>query len=1708
MGFNFSFIAMINKYILITLLLVFAGSTMLEAQNLSNRGKEFWLGYGHNNLFDNGNGQQLVLYLSTEQAANVTVSVNGTSFSQSYNIPANSVRQTIEIPKTGTNDARIRNEGINSRGIYIISDVPIVAYAHQYGANSSGATMLMPVETFGYTYYSLNYTQESNSTPSYSWFFIVASENNTRVEITPSVRTQNGQTANTPFVVNIARGQIYNVFGQTSGLMGFDLSGSKIKSIAGSDGVCHPIGVFSGASRMVICGSSGEFMQQQIFPASAWGTRYLTYPTVRTNNISISNNNIYRVAVRDPGTVVKRNGITLTNLSNNFYYEFNGSFGEYIEADKPILVGQYVPSQQVSLCTYSGLGDPEMFFLSPLEQAISKATFYATSNQNISNVFANIIIPAGGVSSLTINGSNAFDLVRAHPQNSAYRVLVKRLIANTQYTVQSDSAFTAITYGLGDVESYGYNAGTLVNNLDALPVIQNTLSQTGASAFTCPFSPFNIAVKLTYKPTQMVWKFGQVNNIVPRQDTTLVNPVAFDSSLVGTRLYYEYRLPRNYIFTDTGTYNIPLIITSPDIDNCDNSITIAFTVKVSQAPKPDFTFTYTGCKTDTAFLFGTFLGTGNNVSRYRWIFPDGTTDSLKNVKKVFATEGTHNVRLRIIADNGCLADTVKPVFTSPPPVANFGITPNQACEGATINFTDTSSYAGGTIQNWYWDFGNGVIVNAPTNAPQTQTYSAPGIYIIKHFAQSGTCRGDTARRTLRILAKPIVSFIVPPGCLADSIAQFTNITSVPDSQAMSYQWNFGDANATPGNPNTDTARNPSHKYSAYGTYNITLTVTTANGCTNTRIIPFTIGGFSAAINYTILNENSLCVQSQVGVKNNMNISGDSIYRIDIYWDVLNRPTVFTQVNNPVPNDTYFNLYPSFTTPASVSRTIKWVVYSRGGCISEKLKTITLNAAPIVTLNVFPSVCVSAPPLTLSQGANSNSLPGNGQYSGSGVSAGNTFNPAIAGVGTHLIKYLYTTTFGCKDSLSGNIIVNEKPVAKWGYVNLCDSTQFRDSSVAAGIITSWNWNFGDGNTDTRLNGLPFNKIYTTAGTYNASLYVVSDKGCSSDTISKPVIFSPVPVPAFTVSNENMLCVKNQVVLTNTTNAGSNNLTRLEIYWDYVNQPTGVETINNPSSNAQFTHQYPTFTSPATKTVSVRWVMYTSTGCFSEFTKNIILQAVPQLTFTPVPRVCFNDAPINLQASATNVQGTGIFSGNGTSSSGVFTPSQAGVGSHTIKFVYTSNGGCLDSITFQINVSPQPVANFGFSSVCIGDSTLFTDSSTIVSGSVSNWNWAFGDGTTSTSRPPLRKLYDGFGNYNAQLIVTSDSGCSSQPAIKVLRVNATPVVNFNLPASVCLPGGVANFTNLSTLPNGTVSDLSFTWNFGDNTTATTFNASHVYADSNNYIIRLTATSLAGCTNDTTQTFSSFFRKPVADFSVSALAICQGVETKFVNRSLAPSSTISKYIWRFGDGSVSTDTTPAKTYALPGNYNVQLQVTTPQGCTADTTKPVRVFLQPKIDAGINVFIPEGTIYRLQPFVNDTSLAFRWSPPTYLDNSQVLRPNFTASFSQLLFLFGTGEGNCTGYDSVKITVLKPLRVPNVFSPNRDGTNDTWQIPGLADYPGNVVEVFNRYGQSVFRNIGYSTPWDGTINGKPLPVGTYYYIIDLKQPGAKPVTGSITILK
>jgi len=92
-------------------------------------------------------------------------------------------------------------------------------------------------------------------------------------------------------------------------------------------------------------------------------------------------------------------------------------------------------------------------------------------------------------------------------------------------------------------------------------------------------------------------------------------------------------------------------------------------------------------------------------------------------------------------------------------------------------------------------------------------------------------------------------------------------------------------------------------------------------------------------------------------------------------------------------------------------------------------------------------------------------------------------------------------------------------------------------------------------------------------------------------------------------------------------------------------------------------------------------------------------------------------------------------------------------------------------------------------------------------------------------------------------------------------------------------------------------------------------------------------------------------------------------------------------------------------------------------------------------------------------------------------------------------------------LTITPDVIIPNTFTPNGDGINDTWDIQKINDYPNCTVQVFSRYGQIVFQSTGYGIPWDGDYKGSPVPVGTYYYLINLNA-GVPLLSGFVAVIR
>lgn len=1051
------------------LFLLLCGS-VLHAQDKSNKGKEFWMSYGYHWTFDAEgppfNTQELVLYLSTEAAATVTVSVTNTTWSQTVNIPANSVNASIFIPKTGAEDARIFNEGLLNKAVHIVSDVDIVVYAHSYNTMTSAATMLMPVETYGYKYFSLNYSQStsgfspptSTSTTTqngpawYSWFYVVASEDNTRLQITPSDTTRNGWLKTQTYTVNLMKGEIYNVMGKLSAgnqlwAASKDLTGSKVVSVPGADGVCHPIAMFSGSSGIRLCkGDGGEVMQQQVFPTQAWGTRYLTYHMLNNTSTDINEpfKNFYRIAVEDPATVVKRNGTVLTGLINNFYYEFLDSLGgDFVEADKPILMAQYTPGgNRCYGSSQTAYGDPEMFYLSPLEQGRKDVLFYATRKSTIDYNYVHVILPTAGLSSLRLDNI-AFDPLntRTHPNHPGYSVAVARIPgAAAQHRLTCDSIFTGTMYGIGYFESYGYNVGTFINNLNSYSELRNAYSTLPSDSFTCPKTPVRLFAKIAYPATSIHWKLSQVPGLTPNADIVISNPVPTATETINGRAYYVYTLNQDFSFANTGTFYIPITYQANVIENCNQMENAVIKVVVRPGPKADFSFPSPSCLINTIPFTGASIPGTFNIIDYTWFFHDNTTVNAVNATKLYPAPGNYDVRYRILADNGCAGDTTKSVTILENPTAAFSISGN-ICTKDSVRITDASSVPVGTISSWYWDFGDGNNSTRTNNTPFYHQYNTAGNYTIYLITTSSNgCKSDTTFIPVTVLPRPVANFTTGGNvCLGDSI-RFLD-ASTPAAAISSWNWNFGDNRSEIRTSNAPFF----HTYTSTGNFNVTLVVTGSNTCASDTF-RFTVN-VSSKPPATFTVSGKPCTDSLFSFASSVPPGGAN--PPTWYWNFGDTQTGNSSVSNSITH-----AYSNAATGIVVKH---WVSYA-AGCASDTafMNLPVIIANPVASFNIIGDTLCEKKPITLTSSVTGTHF-WNWSLGPTTTNATPPFTHQFATAGTYDIRLFLSNPEGCKSApVSQSITINPIPSINAGpdkMINAGTST-----SIDATIINPGNYSY--------------------------------------------------------------------------------------------------------------------------------------------------------------------------------------------------------------------------------------------------------------------------------------------------------------------------------------------------------------------------------------------------------------------------------------------------------------------------------------------------------------------------------------------------------------------------------------------------------------------------------------------------------------------------
>ena len=457
-----------------------------------------------------------------------------------------------------------------------------------------------------------------------------------------------------------------------------------------------------------------------------------------------------------------------------------------------------------------------------------------------------------------------------------------------------------------------------------------------------------------------------------------------------------------------------------------------------------------------------------------------------------------------------------------------------------------------------------------------------------------------------------------------------------------------------------------------------------------------------------------------------------------------------------------------------------------------------------------------------------------------------------------------------------------------------------------------------------------------------------------------------------------------------------------------------------------------------------------------------------------------------------------------------------GSYTA--MVTNVAGCTfttNAVVIQPSLTPAVSITASATSVCEGSPITFT-AIPANGGAAPAYQWKIngtaagsGGNTFTTTALHHSDTVTCILTSNAVTCLTSSTATSNNIVVSVIPTVTPAVTISSNPAIVCAATPV---TFTATPVNGGAGP-TFQWQLNGKNVAGNAAAYTPGNLTGGDKINVVLTSNASCLTSPTVTSNSMVvNMPVVStvtIAAAATTICKGANATFT-ATAANEGPTPVYQWKINGINTGGNNSVFATRLLQNSDQVTCTLTGILPCSAPVNSnsiTISVASEPGITIRPDTAIMYGGQVVLTTSATDIISAYKWSPSAGLSSDTGSHPVASPSTTTTYTLLATSPQGCIAQKQVTITVNQVVRVTNAFSPNGDGINDVWTIPGIAAFPASTVEVFDRYGSLIFRSVGYNKPWDGTHKGKALPVGTYYYIVDTKSKG-QPIAGWVAILK
>ena len=959
-------------------------------------------------------------------------------------------------------------------------------------------------------------------------------------------------------------------------------------------------------------------------------------------------------------------------------------------------------------------------------------------------------------------------------------------------------------------------------------------------------------------------------------------------------------------YPGVGTYTVTLQDSSfCGIDD------VSLSIQITNGPTAVITSNKdTICQGESVtFVNGSFGG----ANRYRWNYDLGSgfqTQSGNNKTITYNNAGDYNIKLVVDINGaqGCTDTADVDLHVLPSPVADFTFDTNNECDSMEVNFTSTST---GTIASYNWNFGNGNTYVG--QSPPTEFFATPGTYTVSLTVANNRGCLDTETKQIRVRETPVANFTVNSVCL-NTPAIFTDLSTSGGDPITSYNWSFGDGA-------TSTQQNPTHLYTAFGTYTVRQIISNGS-CSDTTEIQVTVENRPTAS--FVSSPKTGCSRLTVNFTNQSSANATSFL-----WN-------FGDGSSPVFARDTFHTYAN-SGDFDTSFVVQMIAYTAFGCADTTRDTVTVF--PIPTPSFTSDAVVDCGPVTVNF---TNTTVGDSlNYFwnfGDGTAVVNAVNPIhvfenkTLFINNYQVQLVVASQNGCRDTTVRTVQIYPEPIFTFLSVpdSGCSPLNVTFPSVVGAV--DYQWDFGDGFTAT---GPTPSHTYinntTNNQTFIVRLIAQSSVGCLDTTFGSVLVF-PNPSSAFAIDTT-VGCQPLPITFTNNS-TGSNNF-----LWEFGDGTTST------NGNANFVKTY-TNTSAITQFNNIRLITETVNGCRDTFQRTVEVHPFIQAGFTSNDTGCspLNVSFVNQSFGAQSYMWA--FGDGGTSPvvspNHTYTNTTGSNQNFLAELIAISAKGCLDTADKNILVYPKPTANFttDVTSGCHPLEVNFTQSSSLADFCSLN----YGDQDTfKLCGPTSTHTYTNTGSffpvtYNSELTVTTVNGCTSTQTIPIV-VNPQVIADFSSVDSGCSPLNI-RFLNQST------GAQNFQWTFGDGANSFNQSPSHTYINTGTanqlYDLEMVAYSQYNCT-DTIRKQIEVYGKPQASIIPSAISGCHPLVVNFNNQSAGQDSC--NWIFRDGSGLVdSCGVNVSHTFnnllsSAPISRQTTLYVYTDEGCADTTTQLITI-------------------------------------------------------------------------------------------------------------------------------------------------------------------------